>query len=296
MNDDSSLYMIPIDAAEGEYFLLEYRNPRSSGKFDKLDSDFSVFFRPYLAFGADSLDRGLLITHVHDSLPTNWWRLNYGTPLYSHYTVAVMDAGYNPEYPVEFNPEGHVTDSARWWYPYETRKSALFKDDVPGQKSFTPHTFPSSDGYYGPTGISVTVDSIIGDRLYADIMVDRDDDGIHDQADNCPEISNPDQQDRDGDEIGDICDNCPSYSNPDQIDSDGDGTGDACEYICGDVNGSDQVNILDVTFLIAYLYRDGPPPAMVEAGDADGNGAINILDMTYLINYLYRNGPEPVCS
>jgi uncharacterized protein (TIGR02145 family) len=31
-------------------------------------------------------------------------------------------------------------------------------------------------------------------------------------------------------------------------------------------------------------------------GDVNNNGAINILDITYLINYVYRGGPEPDCG
>lgn len=83
-----------------------------------------------------------------------------------------------------------------------------------------------------------------------------------DDVDNCPDVSNPDQEDADDDGTGDACDgcpddatkqapgacgcgvpdtdsdgdsvancndNCPNASNADQADSDGDGTGDACE-------------------------------------------------------------------
>jgi hypothetical protein len=35
---------------------------------------------------------------------------------------------------------------------------------------------------------------------------DRDGDGIPDNADNCPEVSNPDQINTDGDEVGNLCD------------------------------------------------------------------------------------------
>jgi len=35
---------------------------------------------------------------------------------------------------------------------------------------------------------------------------DRDDDGVPDDQDNCPQIPNPDQADADGDEVGDACD------------------------------------------------------------------------------------------
>jgi len=44
------------------------------------------------------------------------------------------------------------------------------------------------------------------------------------------------EPDRDGDGVPDELDNCPDITNPDQIDSDGDGTGDACELVgCGAV-------------------------------------------------------------
>ena len=48
---DSSLYKVPIDPDNGEYFLLEYRNRQATGRFDKKDSDFSVYFWPELTFG-----------------------------------------------------------------------------------------------------------------------------------------------------------------------------------------------------------------------------------------------------
>jgi hypothetical protein len=66
-------------------------------------------------------------------------------------------------------------------------------------------------------------------------------------------------------------------------------------YTCGDANGSSTINMLDITYLISYLYRDGPAPEPEEAGDANGSGSVNMLDITYLIAYLYKGGPEPVC-
>jgi len=291
----NSLYKIPIDDAAGEYFLLEYRNPGSSAMFDKFDSDFSVYFWPDLTYGADTLDRGLLITHVDDSLTESIWGLNLGLPLYDHYSVAVEDAGYDPAHDAWSNPEGHVTDSSQWWYPYETRKGALFSNDVPGQSEFGPDTYPNSDSYNGYTGIYVRVDSIVGDKLYAYVNTDGDGDGVPCFIDNCIDQPNPAQVDADADGNGDVCDNCPDDYNPDQIDSDGNGVGDVCEYVCGDANGDDGVNILDITYLINYLYKGGPAPDPEIAGDADGNDSINILDITYLINYLYKDGPDPIC-
>jgi hypothetical protein len=66
-------------------------------------------------------------------------------------------------------------------------------------------------------------------------------------------------------------------------------------YVCGDVNNSYTVNILDITYLISFLYMDGLPPDPFPAADVNGTGTVNILDVTYLISYLYNDGPEPIC-
>jgi hypothetical protein len=65
------------------------------------------------------------------------------------------------------------------------------------------------------------------------------------------------------------------------------------EFVCGDANFNGAINILDVSYLIEFLYLDGPAPIPFESGDANGNSAINILDITYLIAYLYQGGPAP---
>ncbi len=89
----------------------------------------------------------------------------------------------------------------------------------------------------------------VGPKLDAQITVsggtcpsDTDDDGVPDTYDNCPQISNTDQDDTDGDGQGNACDddddndtvfdvsdNCSLLANPDQTDTDGDGQGDACD-------------------------------------------------------------------
>ncbi|HWR82115.1 MAG TPA: thrombospondin type 3 repeat-containing protein [Candidatus Deferrimicrobium sp.] len=311
-HNDSSLYSLPLNAMGTEYFLLEYRNPHSTGKFDKLDSDFSVYLWPFLSFGGDSLDRGLLITHIDDAV----WP-NDGTPGQPHYAVAVMDAGYNPSADTSANPEGHVTDSAQWWYPYETRRGAPFSNSVAGQNLFSPSTTPSSDGYTGPSGIIVSVDSIVGQRLYAYVHnpndFDADDDGILDSLDNCPTVYNPGQSDGDSDGKGDVCDNCPAIANPLQQDADGDLVGNPCDNCptmantlqedvdadgfgdsCDNCPGAANPNQYDTN-------NDGIGDACccVVRGNVDGisgfAGPIDVADLTYLVAYAFLGGPFPPC-
>ncbi len=66
-------------------------------------------------------------------------------------------------------------------------------------------------------------------------------------------------------------------------------------FMCGDANGDETVNILDITYMISYLYKDGSPPDPLEAADVNNSGDVNILDITYLIANLYKGGPEPNC-
>jgi len=64
---------------------------------------------------------------------------------------------------------------------------------------------------------------------------------------------------------------------------------------CGDADESGILNILDVSYIILYLYKGGPAPLPNECiGDANGSGTINILDIAHIISFLYRGGPTPV--
>jgi YVTN family beta-propeller protein len=73
--------------------------------------------------------------------------------------------------------------------------------------------------------------------------IDRDEDGVLNNDDNCPADVNPGQEDDDADGVGNICeppdfdadgitdvlDNCPLLANADQLDTDSDGAGDVCD-------------------------------------------------------------------
>lgn len=69
----------------------------------------------------------------------------------------------------------------------------------------------------------------------------------------------------------------------------------AYPYSCGDINHDGSVNLLDITYLISYLYKDGPAPPYFKLADVNANCVINLLDITYLISYLYKGGPAPQC-
>ncbi len=141
-----------------------------------------------------------------------------------------------------------------------------------------------------------------------DSLNDIDGDGRCANVDNCPTVYNPDQKNTDGDSMGDACDpdddndgipdisdNCPMIANPDQTDSNGNGIGDACEYICGDVNDDGLANILDITFMVNYLFKHGPAPNHPASFDVNCSGTMNLLDITYMINTLYKHGPAMHC-
>ncbi|UCD17225.1 MAG: C10 family peptidase [Candidatus Zixiibacteriota bacterium] len=71
-------------------------------------------------------------------------------------------------------------------------------------------------------------------------------------------------------------------------------------YMCGDANNDENVDLLDVLYLIDHLYGDptGPAPIPPPSGDVNGgDGNINLLDILYLIAHLYDEppGPPPDC-
>jgi hypothetical protein len=183
-----------------------------------------------------------------------------------------LSAGYpNGSFGASFVDNGNNTGTFSWTPAYS--QAGLYEV-----------IFEASDGNSNDTEeVAITVNN------------DADEDGIPDAVDNCPTIANPLQTDTDGDLIGDGCDNCPTVSNPLQTDTDSDGIGDACEFICGDANGDTRINLLDVSYIINYLYRGGLAPNPIQSADVNHSATINLLDVSYIISYLYRQGSAPNC-
>ena len=112
--------------------------------------------------------------------------------------------------------------------------------------------------------------------------------------------------DPDGDAIQDCCDNCPFTYNPLQEDDNMNGIGDACEggpccYIRGNVDDligpGTPIDVSDLTFLVAYLFKGGPGPPCTEQGNVDAilglGGPTDVNDLTYLVAFFFKGGPNP---
>ena len=62
-----------------------------------------------------------------------------------------------------------------------------------------------------------------------------------------------------------------------------------------DNDPEDNVNIVDLTFIVSYLFTDGQKPPCMEEGNVDGdaNDNVNIVDLTTLVQYLFNGGSPP---
>lgn len=69
----------------------------------------------------------------------------------------------------------------------------------------------------------------------------------------------------------------------------------AAPFMCGDFNDDNQVNILDIIFLINHKFKGGPAPDPLEAADVNNDGLVNILDIIYLIDFKFKGGPALNC-
>jgi hypothetical protein len=67
------------------------------------------------------------------------------------------------------------------------------------------------------------------------------------------------------------------------------------EFLCGDANADQSVDLGDVVYLISYLYKNGPAPSLPRSGDVNRDGIVNLGDVVYLVTYLYKGGLPP-CS
>jgi len=76
-------------------------------------------------------------------------------------------------------------------------------------------------------------------------------------------------------------------------------TATCCTGIRGNVDGDlyDNIDVVDITYLVGYLFTDGSAPPCIDEGNVDGiegvGGPIDVSDLTYLVEYLFLEGAEP---
>ena len=107
---------------------------------------------------------------------------------------------------------------------------------------------------------------------------DRDNDGIPDALDNCPDEPNFDQTDSDGDGVGDACDLCPNTIPSVPVDA----TGCPSPAIRVDFDRDGDVDLDDFAFFQACYSGKGVPQAEPACADAmlDGDNDVDRVDLS----------------
>ncbi|MCH7947953.1 MAG: hypothetical protein IIC66_09175, partial [candidate division Zixibacteria bacterium] len=65
------------------------------------------------------------------------------------------------------------------------------------------------------------------------------------------------------------------------------------DSLCGDVDNSGAVNILDLTSLNSYLYRGSPTPPGLSNADMDGCPGVNVRDLMFIVASILQGGYAP---
>jgi len=68
---------------------------------------------------------------------------------------------------------------------------------------------------------------------------------------------------------------------------------DPSKLVAGDANGDGFFNLVDLIYLVEYLFQGGLPPTPPQIGDVNCDGKYTVGDLIYLINYLFKFGPPP---
>ncbi len=68
----------------------------------------------------------------------------------------------------------------------------------------------------------------------------------------------------------------------------------SCCNLRGDINNDSAIGISDLTYLVDYLFRNGPSADCEDEADLNNSGNVGISDLTYIVDYLFNNGPLPI--
>ncbi len=67
----------------------------------------------------------------------------------------------------------------------------------------------------------------------------------------------------------------------------------AKDIIRGDANYDGKISILDLTFLIDFVFRGGAGSVTVQSSDMNFDYEIDFNDVMYLVDFIFRGGPAP---
>ncbi len=66
-----------------------------------------------------------------------------------------------------------------------------------------------------------------------------------------------------------------------------------CCVTPGDGDHDGDINVSDLTFIVAYLFQGGDGPVCMEEADFDGSCALDVSDLTALVAFLFQGGDPP---
>jgi len=67
------------------------------------------------------------------------------------------------------------------------------------------------------------------------------------------------------------------------------------DYMCGDANSDEVINVADAVFIVNYVFKGGAAPDPLAAADANSDGDANLADCVFIINYVFKGGEAPAC-
>ncbi len=69
-----------------------------------------------------------------------------------------------------------------------------------------------------------------------------------------------------------------------------------CCTLPGDFDGNSEINIVDLTTTVNWMFKGGADPACLNDADVNGDCDVNVVDLTYRVNYMFKGGPDLVCG
>jgi hypothetical protein len=97
--------------------------------------------------------------------------------------------------------------------------------------------------------------------------------------------------DRDDDGSADGADNCPFFPTANRMDTDGDGRGDACE--CTDQNADGRNTVMDLVAINKAIFL---PAQVTPLCDGNGDGRCTVSDIVAANVEIFSPGSTSICA